>query len=70
MKRGERPKRTDDGKFIECKFCHRAVWYDKMSGYVFELLGDDLHLDHCERRAAFYRKEGFEQSERARRRRA
>jgi len=44
--------KTDCGKTIECKFCRRAVWWDKIAGAAFELIGDELHIDHCPRRKA------------------
>lgn len=48
------PRRSESGKIIECKFCRRAVWWDA-SNRMFEIVGDELHVDHCPRRQAHFK---------------
>ena len=49
------PKRSQTGKIIECKFCRRAVWMNLIDNRVFEIVGDELHVDHCPRRQAHFK---------------
>ncbi len=49
------PKRSDNGKIIECKFCRRAVWMNLTDHRVFEIVGDELHVDNCPRRQAHFK---------------
>ncbi len=63
------PKRSEHGKIIECKFCRRAVWMNLVDNRVFELIGDQPHIDVCERRAAHFKATGAHAMQKAREKR-
>lgn len=50
------PKKSDFGKVIACKFCRKQVWFEQFGCRIFEVDSDELHVNSCERRKAFYKK--------------
>lgn len=62
-------KRSTVGKHIECKFCRRSVWLDTIHRRVYEIVGDQLHADNCERRKAFFKAQAIDAAETRRQKR-
>lgn len=57
-----------DGKPKTCKFCNAEVWWHTIEGRWYDVGGETLHVENCERRQEHYHNEAMTNAETRRQR--
>lgn len=53
-------------KLTTCRFCRRAVRYDRVNNRTLELVGEEPHTPNCPRKLAFHKDRGFANAQKRR----
>lgn len=56
-----------DGTPKTCKFCHAEVWWHTLECRWYDVGGETLHVENCERRRQYYQNEAAINAENRRR---
>ena len=56
-------KSNKDGQPKTCKFCRQHVWWHVVERRWYDVGGETLHVDNCERRKKHYHNEAMNAAE-------
>ncbi len=56
-------KSNKDGQLKTCKFCRQPVWWHSILGRWYDVGGESLHINNCERRKKHHHNESMNAAE-------